>query len=45
MARVKGGKFVLIPATAETHGHGTHTWAALWKQHLVQLLSATEAKH
>ena len=36
--RVKRGKFVLIPASAETHGHGTHTWAALWQQYLVELL-------
>ncbi|MGH7742548.1 MAG: alpha/beta fold hydrolase [Candidatus Eiseniibacteriota bacterium] len=41
IARVKGGKFVMIPASAETHGHGTHTWAALWKQHLAALLAAT----
>jgi homoserine O-acetyltransferase len=38
---VKGGRFVLIPAGPETHGHGTHTWAALWKQHLAALLAAT----
>ncbi len=37
--RVKRGKFVLIPASAQTHGHGTHTWAALWKPHLVELLA------
>jgi homoserine O-acetyltransferase len=42
ITRVKGGRFVLLPATAETRGHGTHTWAALWKQHLVALLAATE---
>ena len=41
MARVKGGKLVLIPAGPETHGHGSHTWAALWKQHLAALLGAT----
>jgi homoserine O-acetyltransferase len=35
---VKRGRFVLIPASAETHGHGTHTWAALWKQYLAELL-------
>jgi homoserine O-acetyltransferase len=38
--RVKRGTFVLIPASANTHGHGTHTWAALWKQHLVDLLAS-----
>ena len=36
--RVAHGTFVLIPASAETHGHGTHTWAALWKPYLVELL-------
>jgi homoserine O-acetyltransferase len=39
--RVRRGKFVLIPASAETHGHGTHTWAALWKQYLVELLKSS----
>jgi homoserine O-acetyltransferase/O-succinyltransferase len=36
--RLKRGRFVLIPASEKTRGHGTHTWAALWKQHLVALL-------
>jgi len=35
---VKNGKFVLIPASADTHGHGTHTWAAIWQQYLRELL-------
>ena len=39
--RVKGGRFVLLPASDQTHGHGTHTWAALWQQHLAQLLLAS----
>ena len=42
ITRVKGGRFVLIPAGPATRGHGTHTWAALWKQHLAALLAATE---
>jgi homoserine O-acetyltransferase len=37
-ARLKNGRFVLIPASEQTHGHGTHTWAALWKQYLQELL-------
>ena len=37
--RMKNAKFILIPATENTHGHGTHTWAALWKQHLQDLLA------
>ena len=36
--RVKRATFVLIPASDKTRGHGSHTWAALWKQHLVSLL-------
>ena len=36
--RVKLGKFVLIPASDKTHGHGTHTYAALWQDHLAELL-------
>jgi homoserine O-acetyltransferase len=39
--RVKRGRFVLIPASDRTRGHGTHTWAALWKQHLEALLRET----
>jgi len=35
--KVKNGKFVLIPASEQTHGHGTHTWAALWQQYLKEL--------
>ncbi len=42
ITRVKHGRFVLIPASAETHGHGTHTWAALWKDQLLALLAVTE---
>jgi homoserine O-acetyltransferase len=38
IARVKRGRFVLIPASERTHGHGTHTWAALWKEQLEALL-------
>ena len=37
--RVKNGRFVLLPASDQTHGHGTHTYAALWQQYLVQLLA------
>jgi homoserine O-acetyltransferase len=36
--KVKNGKFVLIPASEETHGHGTHTWAAVWQQYLKELM-------
>ena len=36
--RVKNGKFILLPASDQTHGHGTHTWAAVWQQYLKELL-------
>jgi homoserine O-acetyltransferase len=39
---VPKGKFVLLPITDETRGHGTHTMAAVWKQYLVELLAETE---
>ncbi len=32
-------KFILIPASPETKGHGTHTWAKFWKADLAKLLS------
>lgn len=36
--RLKNGTFVLLPISEKTHGHGTHTWAAAWKEYLDQLL-------
>jgi len=36
--RVKNGRFLLLPASEQTHGHGTHTWAAVWQQYLGELL-------
>jgi homoserine O-acetyltransferase len=32
-------RFVLIPASPETKGHSTHTWARFWKAELAQLLA------
>jgi homoserine O-acetyltransferase len=40
--RVKNGKAVVVPIGPETIGHGTHTKAAVWKQHLETLLKQTE---
>jgi homoserine O-acetyltransferase/O-succinyltransferase len=39
--RVKRGKFVLIPVSDQTHGHGTHTWPVFWQQYLKELLEET----
>jgi homoserine O-acetyltransferase len=40
--KVKNGKFVLLPASEQTHGHGTHTWAAVWQQYLKELLDESQ---
>jgi homoserine O-acetyltransferase len=37
--RLKNGQFILIPLSENTHGHGTHTWAAIWKQQLIDVLA------
>jgi homoserine O-acetyltransferase len=36
--RVKNARFILLPISDETRGHGSHTKAVLWKQYLVELL-------
>lgn len=41
ITKIRYGKFVLIPASKDTHGHGTHTWAAIWQSHLAELLKET----
>ena len=38
MRRVKHGRFVLLPITDQTRGHGTHSLPAVWKQYLAELL-------
>lgn len=40
--RVPHGKFVLIPTSDQTHGHGTHTWAAVWQPYLKELLDQSK---
>ena len=40
--RVRNGRAIVLPLSERTAGHGTHTLAALWKDHLVALLAATE---
>ena len=36
--RVKNGKFVLLPITDQTRGHGTHSLPAVWKSYLAEFL-------
>jgi len=40
--RVKRGKFVLLPTSEQTYGHGTHTHAAVWRQYLKELLDESQ---
>jgi homoserine O-acetyltransferase len=40
IARVKHVKFVLLPTTDETRGHGTHTIAAVWKNYLAEFMAS-----
>ena len=35
-------RYILIRATSDTRGHGTHTWAKFWRQDLIDLLARTE---
>jgi homoserine O-acetyltransferase len=36
--RLSRGRFVLLPISEQTHGHGTHTYAAVWQSYLADLL-------
>ena len=40
--RVKRGRFVLIPISDRTRGHGTHSLPALWQEHLAALLEESK---
>jgi len=40
--RVKRGRFILIPISEKTRGHGTHTFPEIWQEHLFALLRSTE---
>jgi homoserine O-acetyltransferase/O-succinyltransferase len=41
IGKVKHGRFVMLPITPDTRGHGTHTYAAIWGSYLGQLLDAS----
>lgn len=36
-------RYVLIPQSADTRGHSSHSWARLWKDELARLMKRTEA--
>ena len=43
--QMPNAKFVLIPISDKTRGHGTHTMAAIWQNYLIQLLNESAPKH
>jgi homoserine O-acetyltransferase/O-succinyltransferase len=42
--QMPNARFVLIPISDATRGHGTHTVASVWKDYLVELLKESEPK-
>ncbi|HMD50133.1 MAG TPA: alpha/beta fold hydrolase [Bryobacteraceae bacterium] len=40
--RVPHGRYVLLPITDQTRGHGTHTLPAIWQGYLADLLKMSE---
>jgi homoserine O-acetyltransferase len=40
--RVPKGRAILVPRGDRTRGHGTHTLAAIWKDHLIRLLAESD---
>ena len=43
MKRVKHGRYVLIPAGPNTHGHFTHFYAEVWIPYLIEFMKALGA--
>jgi homoserine O-acetyltransferase len=39
VGKMPHARFILIPASPETKGHGTHTWAKFWKDDLAKLMA------
>src|SRR5262249_36851884 len=40
--RVKRGRYILIPISDQTRGHGTHSLPAIWQHYLADLLRESE---
>jgi homoserine O-acetyltransferase len=45
IARIPGAKYVLIPASEETHGHFTHLRAKFWKSYVAEFMKELDAGH
>ncbi|HVH08722.1 MAG TPA: alpha/beta fold hydrolase [Gemmatimonadales bacterium] len=44
MPAVKRGRYVLIPTSERTRGHGTHTVAAIWKGYVAPFVAVLEGR-
>jgi len=44
VTHMPNAKFILVPTSDATRGHGTHTQAAVWKDDLIAFLARTERK-
>lgn len=44
MPRVRRGRYVLIPTGPDTRGHGTHSYPAVWQEHLRKFLAELPAE-
>lgn len=42
LSKMPKTKYILIPISDATRGHGTHTVATVWKQYLIDFLAQTE---
>jgi len=42
IGKVAHGRYILIPTSDETRGHGTHSRAAVWKKYLLELLAESQ---
>jgi homoserine O-acetyltransferase/O-succinyltransferase len=44
MPRVAHGRYVLLPITSETRGHGTHSWPVIWQDRLREWLKGVSER-
>jgi homoserine O-acetyltransferase len=44
MPRVKRGRYILIPTSDQTRGHGTHSLPAVWGKHLADFLKGLDER-
>ncbi len=44
VTRMPHARFILLPISDQTRGHGTHTVAAVWKDYLAEFMNSTEPK-